>query len=343
MNSPYSRRALLGAAGGTARLMAYTLLAITLMALDYRGQYVDRFRSLASQLIEPMILLVDLPFHGAEQFDEFWSRRVELVDRVRRLERDAAEREAALGELADLAVENRALRSLLEAGQRLKRDYLAAELVSIDLDPFAHRIVVKRGRSDGVVVGMPVIDDLGVLGQVEDALHATARVILLTDPDHALPVQVLPAGERTIAYGTGRVDRLRLTDLPMNTAVRVDDLVVTSGLGGQFPAGLPVGRVVELERPSGEPFATASIEPLSAMDRNRFVLILEVETDPKAAPANGGADVAAEDAATEVSAAEGPASEGASDGASGSAAEPEPASDAGSGPGPTTDDAGGGA
>ncbi len=282
MNSPYSRRALLGAAGGTARLMAYALLAITLMALDFRGRYVDRIRSLAGQLVEPLVLLVDLPFQGAERFEEFWSRRGELVDRVRLLEREAVEREAALGELADLAIENRTLRALLDAGRRIERAYLAAELVNIDLDPFAHRILVKRGRADGVVAGMPVVDDRGVLGQVEDVFATTARVILLTDPDHALPVQALPAGERTIAYGTGRVDRMRLNDLPMNTELEVGDLVVTSGLGGRFPAGLPVGRVVELERPSGEPFARADVEPLSAMDRNRLVLILDAEPAPSA-------------------------------------------------------------
>ncbi|MBY6204114.1 rod shape-determining protein MreC [Halomonas denitrificans] len=286
MNSPYSRRALLGAAGGTARLMAYALLAITLMALDYRGRYVDRVRSLAGQLVEPLVLLVDLPFRGAERFEEFWSRRGELVDRVRTLEREAVERQAALGELADLAIENRTLRSLLDAGRRIDREYLAAELVSIDLDPFAHRILVKRGRGDGVAVGMPVIDDRGVLGQVEDVFAATARVILLTDPDHALPVQALPSGERTIAYGTGQVDRMRLNDLPMNTELEIGDLVVTSGLGGRFPAGLPVGRVVELDRPSGEPFARAGVEPLSAMDRNRLVLILDAEPAPSAVDAN---------------------------------------------------------
>ncbi len=262
--------------------MAYALLAITLMALDFRGRYVDRVRSMAGQLVEPLVLLVDLPFQGAERFEDFWSRRGELVDRVRNLEREAVEREAALGELADLAVENRTLRALLDAGRRIDRTYLAAELVNIDLDPFAHRILVKRGRADGVAVGMPVIDDRGVLGQVEDVFAATARVILLTDPDHALPVQALPAGERTIAYGTGRVDRMRLNDLPMNTALEVGDLVVTSGLGGRFPAGLPVGRVVVLERPSGEPFARADVEPLSAMDRNRLVLILEAEPGPSA-------------------------------------------------------------
>lgn len=270
---------LLGVAGGTARLMAYSLLAITLMALDHRGRYVDRVRAVAGELAEPLVLLVDLPFHGATRLKEFWTQRSELVERVRTLEREAIEREASLGEFADLEVENERLRALLDASSRIERRYLAAELASIDLDPFAHRIVVKRGRRDGVRVGMPVIDERGVLGQVESAAGRTSRIILLTDPDHALPVQVLPSGERTIAYGSGTVDQLRLNDLPMNTELEVGDLVVTSGLGGQFPAGLPVGRVAELRRPQGEPFASATVEPLSAMDRNRLVLILEADPE----------------------------------------------------------------
>jgi rod shape-determining protein MreC len=280
VNAPYRQRALIGVAGGTARLMAYSLLAIALMALDYRGRYVDRVRDVATQWVEPLVLLIDLPFHGADRLSEFWTQRVELVDRLRRLERRDIEREAALGELADLAAENARLRALLDAAERLERRTLATELAAIDLDPFAHRLVVKRGRVDGVAVGMPVIDADGVLGQVEQTDRATSRVILLTDPDHALPVQILPSGERTIAYGSGRVDRLRLNDLPMNTLVQVGDLVVSSGLGGQFPPGLPVGRVVALERPGGEPFARAEVEPLAGMDRNRLVLILLSSPEP---------------------------------------------------------------
>jgi rod shape-determining protein MreC len=285
VNAPYRQRALIGVAGGTARLMAYSLLAISLMALDYRGRYVDRIRDAATQWIEPLVLLIDLPFRSADRMSEFWSQRVELVDRLRHLEQRDLERAAALGELADLAAENARLRDLLDTAERLDRRTLAAELAAIDLDPFAHRIVVKRGRVDDVAVGMPVIDADGVLGQVEQTDRSTSRIILLTDPDHALPVQILPSGERTIAYGSGRIDRLRLNDLPMNTEATVGDLVVSSGLGGQFPAGLPVGRVVALERPGGEPFARAEVEPMAGMDRNRLVLILQATPGPSEAPA----------------------------------------------------------
>jgi rod shape-determining protein MreC len=334
VNGPYGQRALIGVSGGTARLMAYSLLAITLMALDFRGRYVDQLRDVATQFVEPLVLVIDLPFHGADRLVEFWTQRTELVERIRQLERDAVRQNAMLGDLADLAVENARLRELLDAAPRPGRRFLAAELAAIDLDPFAHRIVIKRGRVDGVDVGMPVIDAGGVLGQIEQTDRNTSRVILLTDPDHALPVQILPAGERTVAYGSGRVDRLRLNDLPMNTAVEVGDLVVTSGLGGRFTAGLPVGRLVALERPAGQPFARAEVEPLAAMDRNRMVLVLQAvpapsdESDAGAAAAEVGesADGAADGLAEPVPADPGESEEGADDPAAGSDGEatPEP-------------------
>lgn len=296
MNGPLGQRGLTSVSGGTARLIAYSLLAITLMALDYRGRYVDHLRDVANQLVEPLVLLVDLPFHGADRLQEFWTERGELVERIRLLERERVRQDAMLGDLADLAVENARLRELLDMARRQERRYLAAELAAIGLDPFAHRILIKRGSSDGVEVGMPVIDARGVLGQIEQVDRYSARVILLTDPDHALPVQILPSGERTVAYGSGRVDRLRLNDLPMNTNVDIGDLVVTSGLGGQFTAGLPVGRLIALERAEGQPFARAEVEPLAGMDRNRMVLILqavpdaEAETDSGAGPAVPASD-----------------------------------------------------
>jgi len=334
VNGPYGQRSLISVSGGTARLMAYSLLAITLMALDFRGRYVDHVRDAATQVIEPLVLLIDLPFHGADRLAEFWTRRSELVERIRRLERDAVRKNAMLGDLADLTVENARLRELLDAAPRQTRRYLAAELAAIDLDPFAHRIVIKRGRVDGVEVGMPVIDAGGVLGQVEQVDRNTSRVILLTDPDHALPVQILPAGERTVAYGSGRVDRLRLNDLPMNTAVEVGDLVVTSGLGGRFTAGLPVGRLVALERPAGQPFARAEIEPLAGMDRNRIVLVLqavpaeprEVDTPPAEAVEDAdagaeGTESASPTAGEPADASESPAGDGATNASPDAAAE----------------------
>ncbi|MDT8408339.1 MAG: rod shape-determining protein MreC [Wenzhouxiangellaceae bacterium] len=284
-SSPAQRGALLEAAGGTARLMFYTLLAITLMALDFRGRYVDRFQQLAGSVVEPLFWAVDLPFSGTRELLENFSSREQLHARVDRLEAEGLQAQAGLGRLRDLEAENRQLRALLGASRPADLQFVAAELASIDLDPFAHRVMVKRGQADGIRAGMPVIDAQGVMGQVDQAFHRMSRVILISDPDHALPVQILPNGERTIAYGTGTLDRLRLTDLPMNTPVAVGDQVVTSGLGGRFAPGLPVGQVVSMSRVSGQAFATAEVQTLSAMARNRMVLIVEMLPHPEADPA----------------------------------------------------------
>lgn len=289
MNTPVpgGRGALLAGSAGTARLMFYALLAISLMALDHRGRYVDRARAVAEQVVEPLFWTVELPFRGAEQLSEGLQSRRALTERVVRLERELAETRTRLGLLEDLRFENRRLRALHEITERTTVRTIAAEISQVDLNPFAHRILVRRGRRDGVRPGMPVVDDRAVIGQVDQVFHAMARVVLISDPDHALPVQVLPGGERTIAYGSGSLDRLRLTDLPMNAVVAAGDLVVTSGIGGRFPAGLPVARIEAIERPEGRAFANAQAVPLARMERNRVVLILD--SDDSGVTADEGA------------------------------------------------------
>lgn len=261
--------------GGTARLMFYALLAISLMALDYRGQYLERFRTLAGHLVEPVFWAVDLPWSGIESTADILRDRAESGRRIAELELDLMQARARLGLLSDLQSENAQLRTVLDTARRIEQEFIAAELTGVDLDPFAHRIMVRRGRADGIRQGMPVVDARGVLGQVDQVMTGMSQIILISDPDHALPVQILPGGERTIAYGSGSPDRLRLTDLPMNAGVNPGDLIVTSGIGGRFPAGLPVARVESVQRQAGQPFATARATPLAAMARNRLVLILK--------------------------------------------------------------------
>jgi len=254
--------------------MFYALLAISLMAFDYRGQYVERFHSLATHLVEPFFWAVDLPFSSAERIALAWRDRAETEDRIAELELEIFEARARLGRLDDLQMENAQLRRLLDTTLRIDQEFIAAEIASVDLDDFAHRIMVRSGRNDGIRPGMPVIDSSGVLGQVDTVLNSMSQVILISDPAHALPVQILPGGERTIAYGSGTLEQLRLTDLPMNVPLNPGDLIVTSGIGGRFPPGLPVARIESVRRQPGQPFATAHARPLSAMARNRLALIL---------------------------------------------------------------------
>lgn len=278
------------AAARIARLMFYGLLAIVLMTLDYRGSYVDSLRSYAWGALEPVILAVEAPFQIGRRLGEELRERHELMDRVAVLERDRRERSAELSLLGELRDDNRELRDLLGASERLTPGFLSAELMNIDLNPWSHRVLINRGRRDGLEAGQPVMDALGVMGQIDEVAYSTAQVILVSDPDHALAVRVQRTGLRTVAYGSGRINQLRLTDLPMNVDLQPGDILVTSGLGGAFPAGLPVAEVESVSRPTGEAFARAVVRPVARLDRARHVLVVDApEPEAPAAPAEGEA------------------------------------------------------
>jgi rod shape-determining protein MreC len=154
----------------------------------------------------------------------------------------------------------------------------------VDLDPFSHKIWIDRGADEGVGAGQAVIDGLGVVGQVEDVHRHFATVRLISDPDHALPVQINRTGLRTVAYGKGETSRLLMPNVPLHADVSIGDMIVTSGLGDRFPPGFPVGEVTLVERGSGETFATVYVRPSAALDRGREVLLIrpQLEEQPPA-------------------------------------------------------------
>lgn len=264
-------------AARTARLMAYGLLATILMVLDYRGGYVNDIRGRSAVLVEPLLLAVEAPFGFGRRLGEELRSRHELQDRIALIEQELRSREAALMMLEEFESENAELRRLLEASRRVEVVFHAAELMSIDLNPYSHRVLINRGRRDGLEEGQPVIDADGVIGQVAQVARNSAHVILISDPDHALPVRVRRTDLRTVAYGTGQINSLRLTDLPMNVDLEPGDVLITSGLGGLFPPGLPVAEVRTVSRRAGEPFARADARPVGRLDRARHVLVVATD------------------------------------------------------------------
>ena len=199
-------------------------------------------------------------------------------------------------ELESLSYENERLRRLLGAASSLQVNYHFAELLRIDLDPFSHRVLINRGRNDGVLSGQAVIDSGGVMGQVESVLPGMAYVILISDPGHALPVQVARTGHRSIIYGSGDTSILRLSELPINIDLQPGDHLLTSGLGERFPAGYPVAEVMSVQREPGQTFAVAYARPLAALDRGREVLLLEPRLQKTATvPAEADGDTPGEE------------------------------------------------
>jgi rod shape-determining protein MreC len=260
--------------------MVYLLLAIALMAMDQRGHYVDRMRGHAMTLAEPVFYLVDWPSRVMTSARE-WTRSVnEITTENDRLSRALLRQAGAMQRTEALEEENRRLLALLGATTGQVFDYRFAEMLQVDLDPFSHRIIIDRGSQAGTFVGQAVIDGQGVMGQVESVQLHMATVRLISDPDHALPVQSTRTGLRTVAYGTGTTDALLMPNVPLQADVRRGDLFVTSGLGDRFPPGFPVATVEAVERSEGETFAQVSARPLAALDRGRELLLIVPATVP---------------------------------------------------------------
>jgi len=254
--------------------MLYALLAVVLMALDHRGQYVPRVRSVAQYALEPVYHAVEWPVRAlGELADRLQSRRA-LREENERLGRELLAQRGALQRLTSLEQENRRLRALLDGASSQPYEYRFAELVGVALDPFTHQVMINRGSSDGVIVGQAVIDGLGVMGQVEDVHPHFSSVRLISDPSHALPIQINRSGLRTVAYGMGETGRLVMPNVPREADVRTGDLVVTSGLGNRFPEGYPVAVVSRIDRLEGQTFARVEATPLAALDRGREVLLI---------------------------------------------------------------------
>lgn len=261
-------------AGRTARLLAYGLLAIMMMAADHRGHYLGQFRQWSTHALVPIYEAVGLPFAGLHHAGEYFQSQSNLQQQLNRLQQQNLELRAQTLLVEKLRSDNQQLRELLGAQQSQNLNVVYVELVRIGLDPYSHRVVINRGSRHGVRIAQAVMDAQGVFGQVESVSAGGAEVILISDPNHALPVQINRTGMRTLAYGSGNPNRLVLPDLPLNTDIRPGDIIATSGLGGHFHAGLPVAQVDAVDRSGQGDFISATATPLAGLDRSAQLVVI---------------------------------------------------------------------
>lgn len=261
------------------KLLALGLAALILVALDTYTDWLDPLTSRLSQASLPLQWVAAVPGRLGEWGDSSFFSRLELESENKQLRREARIHKAQLQRMATIAAENARLRSLLNATELLKDKVLVTELVGVSTDPLEHTIVINRGQRDGVYVGQPVLDDQGLMGQVVEVRDGNSTVLLVTDSSHALPVQILRNSVRAIAEGTGDFRRLQLRYVSHTVDVKEGDELVSSGLGGRFPAGYPVGRVIAIERDPGQPFLTVTVEPTANIERSRHLLLVFSEVE----------------------------------------------------------------
>lgn len=257
------------------KLILLSLLSIGLMTLDHRGTAVADFRSLIqAYLIYPIQSTVNIPFKVADSASQSWQTREELLERNDNLVAENRFLQARQLQFESLVAENQRLRALFNSSFAIDNELVIAAVLQVDQDPLQQRIIINKGRRDGVFVGQAMVDAYGIVGQIVSVNPYSATAILVADPAHAIPVNINRNGLRTIANGTGQLNELNLSYLPNNADVQVGDLLVSSGLAGRFPANYPVARVTNIMLMPGRPFASITAEPLAQLDRIREVLLV---------------------------------------------------------------------
>lgn len=271
-----AERTPLFAEGGasTLALVGYITLAVVLMVADSRGGYLDQVRAGVLDLFAPVYRVAEWPSKAGEAVAWHWTDRNELQARQEALHRELLQARSELAQLRDSDREAARVRALVDFIVRERQPGQVARLINVDLDTYAHRILLDKGSADGVGPGTVVFDGRGIAGQVVEAGRHTCAVMLISHPEHAVPVEIERSGVRAIAYGTGQYDQLALLELPLTADVREGDRVQTSGLGGRFPSGYPLGEVTALEREPGAAFARATVAPYARLIQAREVLLL---------------------------------------------------------------------
>ena len=251
------------------------VLSVLLMFLDHHTRYVNTLRSGLDILVYPVRYIVNLP---SDFFD--WSSttlvtRDQLQEQNDKLRTENQILKAQLQKLTFIEAENIKLRELLKSSKRVGERILISELLAVDLDPYQQQVVINKGSNDGQIYsGQPILDAEGVMGQVVHVTPVTSTAMLITDPNHSLPVEVVRNGLRTIAVGQGASGRLELLHLPNNADIKVGDMLVTSGFGCTFPAGYPAAKVVDVSINPKLPFMHVEAVPMARIHRSRDILLV---------------------------------------------------------------------
>ncbi|WP_199101036.1 rod shape-determining protein MreC [Dyella sp. ASV21] len=273
-----------GTAAGTLRLILYLALAMVLMVLDHRNGWIWRLRYTTSVLVEPVYRLASLPANGMRALSVAFADRSRLTEQNQRLREDLLLANAKLNRMAAVAEQNQRLKELLDTQRSLELNVQLARVIDVDLGTARHRMMLNAGARDGVKAGQVVIDAHGVMGQVVEVMPRSSLVMLVTDPDHAIPVVIERTGLRTVAYGSRDGDLLSLPNISMAADVHPGDKLLTSGLGGRFPPGFPVGEIRSVEPAGSGLFLEGRARPTADLDRSEDVLLLHDLAEPVGPP-----------------------------------------------------------
>lgn len=264
------------------RLAFFASLSIALLVLDARFRYAEGLRQALVLAAQPLQELAVLPGALAGRIAGYFSSQTQLGDDNAALRRQLLEASQTVQRLEAALAETEQLRRLAGVAERRAVKAMAAEILYNARDPYARKVIIDRGMQQGVQAGAPVVDEIGVIGQVTRVYPSASEVTLLIDKDQAIPIQVVRNGLRAVAFGGGVSGMLELRFMAANAEIEAGDRLVTSGLDGVYPPGLAVATVTRVERDAANSFARILCQPAAGIERGRFVLVLG--TAARAAP-----------------------------------------------------------
>jgi len=256
------------------RLFFAVVLSASLMLADSRLGAFSHVRFLLNSLVAPIQYAADLPRSMFDGFYENFNSRQQLMESNRALKRDVLTLKSDLILLDQYREENQRLRKLLGSSFVRDEKKVVTEVMAVDTSPYRHQVVIDKGRVDGVYEGQPVINEKGIVGQVTFVAAHNSPLLLLIDPNNAIPVQNIRNDIRVIASGNGQTDEIQLEHIATSTDIEVGDLLVTSGLGGVYPEGYPVAYVSEVDKDTRREFASIKAKPVVDFDRLRYLLLI---------------------------------------------------------------------
>jgi rod shape-determining protein MreC len=269
------------ARGATIQALLLISICIGMMFVDHRYNHLEVVRSNISLALSPLRYLVNLPELGSHWVSEWFKSHNELLNDNKSLQTRGRILNAQLQRMQVLQAENTRLRNLLSSSRKLTDEVIVAELLSVDQNPYRQLVEINKGTNDSVEIGQAIIDDFGVMGQVIHTNRFSSTIILISDPDHAIPVQFIRSGVRSVAFGNGNTDHLELRFLPATADIQIGDELVTSGLGGRFPTDYPVATVASISEDLAHGFLSVLAAPKARLDSSREVLVIKIGTFSK--------------------------------------------------------------
>ena len=262
------------------RLVFFIQLSLALMVVDTHFKYLYEVRQTIAVVLYPIQNLAYLPTAISNLANNFFIAR-DLADENAHFKQQHLIDSGKLQQFSALTIENEHLRKLLEATPRNKSKAILAEIRSVPRDPFNLTIILDKGSQNGAQNGQVIVDNLGVIGQITHAYPWSSEATLITDKDHSIPVQILRNGLRSVASGTGKYKTLELNYMANNVDIQEGDQIVTSGIGGVYPSGLPVALVSKVKRDISSTFAYINCTTIAGVDRNKQILILSPQFPPE--------------------------------------------------------------